>query len=139
MWMTFTLLLTTAVPVEDGGPAQDDLRLLQGVWRTEIKVPGETIRVEVENRGQRQTLRSDRGEQLQHEHVVDFELSRTGEVRVFRWKNGENVYGPRKGKEMPDGAFIYRLVEDRWTSVSGLLPGEEKQPVITQQFQKIAE
>ena len=139
MFVVLALLLSAAVPADNGGPAGDELVQLQGVWQTDLKRGDETLRIQVENRGNRQTLRTYREGQLTHEHIVEFELSRAGGAKVFRWKNGENTFGPRKGKPMPDGAFIYRLKDGRWTTISGFLDGEEDQPIISQQFQKIGQ
>jgi hypothetical protein len=140
MVIALTLLMVAAVPIDNGSRAtNDDLMTLQGVWEMELKNGNETIRVQKEIRGNRETLRTYRGEQLIHEHKVDFELSRSGEAKVFRWKNGENTFGPRKGAEMPDGAFIYRLKPDRWIGVSGFLPGEDDKPVTLEQYQKVGD
>jgi|GEM_PF-7076968 len=136
MWMALALLLAAAVPADDQGPMPEDLQSLQGVWQLGKR---EGTRIELENRGQMQTLRSYNGGQLAHEHRVEFELGREGIVKVFRWKNGEVTFGPRKGKPMADGGFVYRLKDGKWACVTGLLPGEEGQPLITQLFEKVAE
>ena len=139
MWIAMALFLTAVVPMDDGGAAAEELAQLQGVWQTDLKRGEETLRIQVENRGNQQTLRTYRDGLMTHEHIVEFELSRAGGVKVFRWKKGENTFGSRKGNPMPDGAFIYRLKDGRWTTVSGFLPGEEDQPIISQQFHKIGE
>jgi len=136
MWMTLLLLLAAAVPADDRAPATEDLQALQGVWQLG---QADGKRIEVENRGQIQTFRAYDGGQLVHEHRVEYELGREGVLRVFRWKNGEVTFGPRKGNPVADGGFVYRLKDGKWTCVTGLLPGEEGLPLITQHFEKMAE
>jgi hypothetical protein len=138
MFIPLVLMVAAAAPANEGSrAASDDLAQLQGVWELEFKQGEATIRVQKEVRGNRETLQTYKDGKLVHEHVVDFELSRAGGVKVFRWKNGENTFGPRKGAEMPDGGFIYRLTPEIWTNVYGFLPGEEEHRVFSEQYKKV--
>lgn len=140
MLWTLAIVLTAALPTTDAPPAaNDDLAALQGVWERELKVQGQPVKIQKEIRGNRETLRTFVDGQLLHEHKVEFELSLADGIKIFRWKNGENTFGARKGKPMPDGAYIYRLKDQRWTTVYGFLPGQEDTPLNSEQFQRVGD
>lgn len=107
-----------------------DLLRLQGEWEMKIQQGDVTIRIVKSVKGNLETVRRYQGEQLIHEHVVEFELIETDSVKLMRWKNGRVTKGPNAGQKMADGQFIYRLEGDQWLSVFGFLKGEQRPPGI---------
>ena len=130
------LLVLAAAPEKDNvATVKADLARLQGNWEMFLKTEDAQVRVEKQIKDQRETVRTFQDGKLVHEHSVDFVLEHTGNVRIFRWKNGQVTAGPRTGQGMVDGAFVYRLQEGEWTGVHGLLEGEAR-PLIVEIYRR---
>jgi hypothetical protein len=64
------------------------------------------------------------GEVLRSQRA-EFELSRSGKVRIFTFSNIEVLEGPGKGqKASTSGSYIYRVQNDLFVEVGGLLIDE---------------
>jgi hypothetical protein len=113
--------------------AADDLQTLQGTWETNATSNGKEYRVEKTIHGQHETVRTFDGATLLHEHVVEFEVKTDGDVKIFQWRNGKVTAGPQQGQPLADGAFIYRLEQNQWTSVFGMLRTDTG-PIYSQVF-----
>jgi hypothetical protein len=130
------IALITLCVVARSAPA-DDLNALQGTWESRVSADGKEYRVEKRIDGQKETVRTFDGTTLIREHVVEFDLTPDGDVKIFRWKNGKVIAGPELGQPLADGAFIYRLEKDRWTGVFGMLRTDTG-PVYAQVFTRKA-
>ena len=119
--MIASILIAVALGAGGNKLLDPDVVALQGVWEMQFQKDGHQIKVVKEIKEHRETVRAYLDGQLEQEHAVDFELERGAGVRVFRWKNGLISAGPRKGQKLPDGGFVYRLQQDEWIGVFGLL------------------
>jgi hypothetical protein len=120
-------VLTTSLPAQEN-PAQDkapidllaqDLKLLQGTWELVHGNEGQgapTVRSIKRIEGQRETLRryNVKTGALTHEHSVEFELTKSGAVRVFTfYAVGDN---PKQGQ-----SFVYKVDAENFYDIPGLL------------------
>lgn len=105
--------------------AADDLADLQRKWGMTITANGIERRVIKTIEGTSETLEVYEDTKLIQKHIVDFELKSYGPAKVFTWKNGRIVAGPRAGQKSPDGRFIYRLEKLKWIGVHGMLDGDQ--------------
>ena len=104
---------------KDTGLAKD-FELIQGSWELLHGDMGDgpTIRSVKTITGNRSTLkryRIDSGEQF-HEHTSEFQLSKSGEVRVFTFYRVGGT--PERG-----GSYVYRVDQKSFWDVPGLLQG----------------
>lgn len=102
----------------------DDLTDLQGKWEMKTKSNGVELRVVKTIEGTKETLEVYEVDKLVQKHIVEFELTEFGPAKVFSWKLGQIVAGPRTGQKLPDGRCIYRLEKDMWIGVHGMLSGD---------------
>jgi hypothetical protein len=135
LMMLASILLATVLSAGGNEPLDPEVAALQGVWEMQFQKEGQQIRVVKEIKAYRETVRAYCDGQLTQEHTVDFELERAAGVRIFRWKNGLISAGPRKGQKLPDGGFVYRLRQDEWTGVFGLLD-DSQGPVFPEVYRR---
>lgn len=119
--------LATYAAAQDKAPDDDplvqDLKLLQGKWellhgKDETGAP--TLRSVKEIERNRETLRryDAKSGKLTREHTVEFNLSRSGDVRVFTFYS---VGGdPKQGQ-----SFVYKVDSESFYDVFGLLQGDK--------------
>ena len=93
-----------------------DLEMLQGSWEL---MHGNTRSVKTIV-GNKETLRryDPKTGELRHEHSVTFELSKSGAVRVFTF-----LFHP----DRPSMSFVYKVDEENFYDIPGLLHGERFQ------------
>jgi hypothetical protein len=48
----------------------------------------------------------------------------------------ERPAGPRKGQKLPDGGFVYRLRQDEWIGVFGLLD-DNAAPLFSEVYRRV--
>ena len=100
-----------------------DLALLQGSWEllhgNEGKGPPNTRSVKTIE-GNTETLRryGIKSGKLNHEHSVEFKLSKSGAVRVF-------TFYPVGGSPEHGGSYVYQVDKDNFYDIPGLLHGEQ--------------
>lgn len=129
-------LFVALLPVQSAESPDTDIARLQGFWEMRVRQNGVELRIVKEVVDRKETVTVYRGTEVVHSHHVDFEITFTGDVRIFRWRNGMDTAGPNKGKPKADGRFIYRLEDDRWTGIFGALEGETR-PVYVEQYRRI--
>lgn len=135
LWLLVVVILSTSSTRAAHG---DDSELLQGSWETEVTLEGKTFRVVKTLTENKEVVDQYDGDNLVHQHEVEFTIDTENEVRVFRYQNGIVTAGARKGQAMPDGAFLYRIEGDYWIAVFGMLK-DDKGPVYSQSFRRIRE
>lgn len=114
-----------------------DLESLQGQWEMSFQQQGRPLRVVKTIEGNRETVDVFDGEKLLKQHVVEFELETTDRVKIFTYRHGRVTRGHGTGQQVPDGSFIYRLSEDRWIGVYGVLRGDMG-PGYTAEYRRVA-
>ena len=123
----FATAATFVTRADDGTNETDkdlvaDLALLQGTWEllhgNQGKTPATTRSVKT-IKGNTETLRrySIETGKLKHEHSVEFELSKSGSVRVFTF------YAP--GGSPENGlSYVYKVDKNNFFDIPGLLHGD---------------
>ena len=108
----------------------NELDSVQGEWERELTPEDikQGLRKAVkEIKGSKETV-TFYGEdnKILRKHRVDFKLEKNGDIRVFTYSNMEVIDGEGKGARNPDSfSYVYRVYNDRFFEVAGLLPGEE--------------
>jgi hypothetical protein len=112
---------------------QEDSAAIEGVWRRTFrdKSGRELTTTKTEQAGRSTvTVRDAQGNKL-HEHHSDYELQRSGEVRIFKYANRTVTHGPDAGQVDPQPRrYIYRISGDRFYEIHGVLTDDERQPAI---------
>jgi hypothetical protein len=122
----------TAAPSEDK-QLQEDRAAIEGLWRRTFrdKSGRELTTTKIERAGKSTvTVRDADGNKL-HEHHSDYELQRSGEVRIFKYSNRTVTHGPDAGQVDPrPRRYIYRITGDRFYEIHGVLTDDERAPTI---------
>lgn len=112
---------------------QADYAAVEGVWRRTFrdKSGRELTTTKTERSGKSTvTVRDARGNKL-HEHHSDYELQRSGEVRIFKYANRTVTHGPDAGQIDPrPRRYIYRVSGDHFYEIHGVLTDDESRPAI---------
>lgn len=114
----------------------DELARFQGKWEMKGKNAGNEIRVVKTIEGNRETVEVFSNGVLTQKHYVEFELKSFGPVNVFLWSNGRITQGPKTGKRLPDGRFIYKIDAKTLVGVHGMLDGD-KTAVVREVYKRI--
>jgi len=128
----FTLCLVSAT----AETPEADVARMQGAWQMTAMQNGVAFRIVKVVADQTTTVSVYRGDELVQQHKSEFELQFTGDVRIFHYKNSVMTAGPDKGKPRPGGRYIYRLEDDKWIGVFGLLEGDTR-PLFVEQFERV--
>lgn len=102
---------------------RDELALLQGRWSMTTRSPdGKPMRIEKEVKDRHETVTVfGPDEKVRYAFEGDFTLDKIGRARVFTWTNRVTTVGPRKGRAMPNGGYVYTVREGHWVGALGLL------------------
>jgi uncharacterized protein (TIGR03067 family) len=108
-----------------------DLLAVQGKWERE-EPSGSTNpyrRAVKEVKGQEEVVTYYKADgSVWRAHRAQFDLSRSGDVRVFTFSNVQIIEGDGKGTRLPQGrSYIYVATDREFREVSGFLPGQEAQ------------
>lgn len=106
----------------------DDYQDLQGVWERKFLQNDRQFHVRKKIEGNQETVTVTHQGTIVQKHVVKFELSTEGPVKIFRWKKGRITEGNNAGKALTDGQMIYRLDGPLWFSVQGFLVDDQGAP-----------
>ncbi|HUE70770.1 MAG TPA: hypothetical protein VMP01_07750 [Pirellulaceae bacterium] len=136
--IAFVAGLAIGLPAVANEELDPDIKELQGRWESSSTDGVRVVRMEKHVTGNRETVRIFVDDQLVRQHSVDISVERSGEVKVFRWKNGRIEAGAGVGERMANGACISRVRNDCWNCAFGMLDGDE-QPVSVQIFRKMKE
>ena len=59
--------------------------------------------------------------------IGSISTEKNGDIRVFTFSIMEVIDGEGKGSKSPDSfSYVYRVYDDRFFEVAGLLPGQEE-------------
>ncbi|MEX2120734.1 MAG: hypothetical protein WD847_14175 [Pirellulales bacterium] len=102
---------------------KDELALLQGRWSMTTRFPdGKPMRIEKEVKDWHETVTVfDPDEKVRYAFEGGFKLDKVGRARVFTWTNRVMTVGPRKGRKVPDGGYVYTVRDGRWVCALGML------------------
>jgi hypothetical protein len=126
--MLLCVILVSA-PALPASADEDDLAQVQGRWQRLAKDrEGRTVQFEKEHKGHKTTYTSfDQAGVVAYSHTSEFELSRTGQVRIFTYFNLV-VAGTNPGRTGGDRrSYIHKIEGDRFFEVQGMLIGQEKE------------
>jgi hypothetical protein len=126
---------------DDEANAKQDLAKVQGIWAAEGRDPrtGKSLgRIVKYIKGNKEMVVQEGPDgQVVNAHRVEFQVSRLGAVRLFTYFNAEITDGPQKGQKMPPYTYIYRVDDQAFTEVMGMLVGQEKQTPSARQYKRL--
>ena len=129
-------IFATLLFLSSGTCIADELALFQGKWEMKGKNAGNEIRVVKTIEGNKETVEVYSNGVLTQKHHVEFELKSFGPAKVFEWSNGRITHGPKTGKRLPDGRFIYKIDAKTLVGVHGMLDGD-KTAVVREVYKRI--
>jgi len=125
----------------DEANAKQDLAKVQGTWAADVRDPrsGKPLgRIVKYIKGNREMVVQESADgKIIEAHRVDFEVGRLGAVRLFTYYNAEITDGPQKGQKMPPYTYIYKVDDQTFTEVMGMLVGQEKQTPSARQYKRV--
>jgi hypothetical protein len=125
----------------DEANAKLDLAKVQGTWAAEGRDPrtGKFLgRIVKYIKGNKEMVVQEGPDgQVVNAHRVEFQVSRLGAVRLFTYFNAEITDGPQKGQKMPPYTYIYKVDDQTFTEVMGMLVGQEKQTPSARQYKRV--
>ena len=116
--------------------------VLQGKWERELSAQDTQMglrRAEKEIKGNKETV-TFYGEdnKVLRRHTVDFKLEKKADIHVFTYFNMAVTDGDGKGSRSNDPvSYVYRVVGDELFEVTGLLAGQEQQPVTVYRWKRL--
>lgn len=131
-----------AEPSAAGTRNDDELSKLQGRWERQLsaeEMNSGLDRVVKEVKGNKETVTYyGEDEKVLRRHTVEFTLSRSGDLHVFTFTNMEVTDGPAKGTKMKEPySYVYRVDDKHFFEVYGLLPGQEREPVVARRWKRV--
>lgn len=127
-----TLLSFAITPVTKGDEPKDAAQAVQGKWVRYQATPNGRIKIVKEHQGPRTILTAfdDQGKVL-YAHESEFKTAASGKVRIFTFFNRAITAGPHAGQKLKETtSFIYRVVENRFIEVHGVLEGDSNAPLM---------
>lgn len=112
---------------------QQDRAAIEGVWRRTFRDTSgrELTTTKTERAGKSTVTVRDAEGNILHEHHSDYELQRSGEVRIFKYSNRTVTRGPDAGQVDPrPRRYIYRIAGDRFYEIHGVLTDDDRRPTI---------
>jgi hypothetical protein len=124
----------------DDPGAKEDLAKVQGTWAAEVrdrqgKPAGRIIKYIDGNR--EMVVEELADGKIASAHRVQFRVTRQGPVRLFTFFNGEVTEGPRTGQKMGSFTYIYKVDNERFTEVMGMLIGQERQAPTARVYKRV--
>lgn len=119
------LILAATLPASAD---DEDMERVQGRWQRLVKdSDGKTIRVEKFHKGNTTILTAkDEDGKVVYSHTSEFTLERAGKIRIFTYFNVVIAEGPNRGAAGDERhSYIYRVGDDRFVEVHGMLIGQE--------------
>jgi hypothetical protein len=127
----------TSASADRGG----DAGRLQGTWEQRPEEgpaasPKQRVVKEVNGDAETVTTYSADGKVL-HAQTARFRLSRRGDVPVYTFSDRRITAGPEQGRtDASPRSFVYRLRNDEFDEVWGLLPGQEQREIVVKRWRR---
>lgn len=123
---TISVCLALSLLAAIGRADDAELAAVQGKWIRKQKTPDGTYTLIKEHRGQKTTLTAtNEKEEVVYQHTSEFQLERSGKVRLFTFSNRVVTAGPGKGQTQKEpSSYIYRILDGQFIEVRGVLDGD---------------
>ena len=117
--------------------SSDLLSQCQGTWiRSEVQ-KGVSSRIVKVVDGNKETVSYYRDGKVTRVHQVDFEVATVANVNIFTFRNGLVTEGADKGQTFKGPfSYVFKIENDSWYEVMGMLKGQEGDPNVTQYVRK---
>ncbi len=105
-------------------------KAVQGKWVRHQDTANGRVKIVKEHNGQRTivTAYDDKANVL-YSHESEFKVELSGKVRIFTFFNRVITAGPNSGQKIKEPvSFVYRIVENRFIEVHGILDGDANAP-----------
>lgn len=142
--MVWALVLSSLVMVsssrgDDPTPAEDEPHIA-GLWKASFETPQGTVHHVKEHADGKTTVSVyDAEGALIAQKQSRYELSRSGETRVFTYFDNVATAGPAIGQRDPRRrSYLYRVRDNRFYEVHGMLLDDEG-PVVVRVWQRMDE
>ena len=127
LYQILFLLCSFAPAFGQDAEKDPELEKIQGVWVRLVKdTDGNVITITKEVSGKKETFRAMRGDELLQEHIVDFEIKKTDNVRIFTYRNLTVTGGTNIGREQKAPvSYIYKVTDTNWYCIQGAMVGDK--------------
>ncbi len=133
--MTTLVLLASslAFAVSVAANADEPVELskaVQGKWVRHQTTANGPIKIVKEHKAQNTivTAYDDKGNVI-YSHESEFKIEQSGKVRIFTFFNRTITAGPNVGQKIKEPvSFVYRVAENRFIEVHGVLDGDTNAP-----------
>ena len=124
-----------------GGSHGGEVSQLQGTWEQQPEegpAASPRQRVVKELNGDAETVTTYAADgKVMHAQTARFRLSRRGDVPVYTFYDRRITAGPEQGRaDAAPRSFVYRLRNDEFSEVWGLLPGQEDREVVVKRWRR---
>lgn len=105
-------------------------KAVQGKWVRHLNTATGPVKVVKEHNGQR-TIVTGYNDKLNviYSHESEFKVEQSGKVRIFTYFNRTITAGPNAGQKIKEPvSFVYRVAENRFIEVLGVLDGDTNAP-----------
>lgn len=123
--------LAFAVPVATHGDEPVELsKAVQGKWVRHHTTANGPIKIVKEHKAQNTIMTAyDAQGNVIYSHESEFKIEQSGKVRIFTFFNRTITAGPNVGQKTKESvSFVYRVVENRFIEVHGVLDGDTNAP-----------
>ena len=123
--------LTIAMSVAaNGDDPIEPIKAVQGKWVRYQTTANGPVKIVKEHKGQR-TIATGYDDKLNviYSHESEFKIEQSGKVRIFTFFNRTITAGPNAGQKIKEPvSFVYRVAENRFIEVHGVLDGDNNLP-----------
>lgn len=133
--ITILVLLAFALAVfpsaaSPGDELSDHYQAVQGRWIRHQDTANGRITIIKEHKAQHSTVTAyDDKRNVIHAHESEFKIEQSGKVRIFTFFNRTITAGPNAGQKSKEPvSFVYRVAENRFIEVYGVLDGDTNVP-----------
>ncbi|QDV42397.1 hypothetical protein Enr13x_22420 [Stieleria neptunia] len=124
-----------AISFQDSDATQSSpeaLAEVQGKWVRTVEAKGGTYTITKAHSGHETTLTiTDADDRVVESKTSEFRLETTGKVRIFTFFNNTFTAGANRGRTVKaPQSYIYRVTDDRFIEVRGMLIADESKPAV---------
>ena len=114
----------------NGDEPIEPTKAVQGKWERHQTTANGPVKIVKEHKGQR-TIVTGYDDKLNviYSHESEFKIEQSGKVRIFTFFNRTITAGPNAGQKIKEPvSFVYRVAENRFIEVHGVLDGDTNAP-----------
>jgi phosphodiesterase/alkaline phosphatase D-like protein len=123
--------LACAVSVGANGDEPVELsKIVQGKWVRHQATANGPVKIVKEHKAQNTIVTAyDDKDNVIYAHESEFKIEQSGKVRIFTFFNRTITAGPNAGQKIKEPvSFVYRVAENRFIEVHGVLDGDTNAP-----------